>query len=530
MIIRLKIKALAKYEIVNLKRGILVWIIPILYAIGVQQAISSMHFGGNWRLMLVGFIKVSWLPLNFIMIPLLLISMKIGKSENDIFNAIDISPKEKMLGKIASVSIINGIVFAANITLFIILGMICKVPAQYFLYQGIGYIINSIIFLIVCSSLGMLIGQTVCKHVGDVLPYIIVVILFIFLCNFYKVSNDVVPLIYLRTFSFGFDVIEYSKSYLYNNLFWLSASFIFTIIAFMHSFKKDISHRCLVLQKCLLLIVSFACVFSIIGIYTVKPVYYNITNRIDTSYSNNSKTTYFGKEDCGYYVDKYNMNMDIDNGIKNNCTMEIKITGTNINSIELGLYEKLYISDLHIDGEKMNFTRTGHSFIVKLPREYNEGQIIKMNINYHGKINTTWVQGEELFFVRNNAMFLADVFEWYPKLNDSMIKQYNVEIKYNSKNKIYSNLNETVKSGDYVLTGEDRELCLISGNIIQRKYKGYLLIGNEEYISSNSVSDELIGILNRRNLSIKKIIESPFIPGMSKMDKDYQNVFLWTVD
>ncbi|MBU3173528.1 hypothetical protein [Clostridium estertheticum] len=105
-----KINALIKYEIINLKRGKLIWVIAALYAFGIQQTISSMNSGDGIFLSVVGVIKVSWLPLNLIMVPILILCMKIGQSHNDIFEIIDISHRKIMLSKLLTLSIIEGFV------------------------------------------------------------------------------------------------------------------------------------------------------------------------------------------------------------------------------------------------------------------------------------------------------------------------------------------------------------------------------------------------------------------------------------
>jgi len=83
---------------------------------------------------------VSWLPLNLLMVPILLLSMRIGQSHNDIFKITDISDKEVILSKIATMFIIKGVILFFNIILLVALGLICKVSIGYFLYQSIGYI------------------------------------------------------------------------------------------------------------------------------------------------------------------------------------------------------------------------------------------------------------------------------------------------------------------------------------------------------------------------------------------------------
>ncbi|WP_032121231.1 hypothetical protein [Clostridium amazonitimonense] len=531
-----KINALIKYEVTNLKRGKLIWIMSILYAFGVQQCISSMYKNEGLLLSLVGLIKVSWLPLNFIMIPLMLISMEIGKSDNEIFKAMDISHKERMLSKVITVFIVDGVILAINITLAIIIGLLSKVSMEYFLYQIIGYTVNTMIFLLVCSSIGLLIGQVFCRYVGEEIGFIIVIICFVILSNFYKTSNTIIPLINIRTFPSNFDIISYDKRYLYHNIFWLIMCFAFFIICFLSlSKKEEIKKNLLVKLGPLILMISVAMYLSV-GIYSMSPSFYDIASREDSikgqyDYDREEIRTFFGKKDCGYYIDKYDMDININNKLNNNCSMEIKVDGVKINSIELGLYKKLNISKLEVDGQEVNFERTNHSFIVNLPRGYGRGEKIKMNVNYEGIINTQWVQGKQLFFVRNNGIFLADVFEWYPKLNHSNIKEYSLDIKYSGKNKIYSNLNEENKLGECKIKGKDKEIFLVSGNIKERKYKDYLFIGNEEGINSDKKCDRLINEVLNKNLSeVKKIVIAPYIPGIKKMDENYEKAYLGSED
>ncbi|MBX4259439.1 ABC transporter permease [Clostridium estertheticum] len=527
-----KINALIKYEIINLKRGKLIWVIAALYAFGIQQTISSMNSGDGIFLSVVGVIKVSWLPLNLIMVPILLLCMKIGQSHNDIFEIIDISHRKIMLSKILTLSIIEGFVLILNIIILVVFGVICKVSIGYFLYQSVGYIINTIVFLMVCTCVGLFIGQTISKYLGEVIGFIFVILVFLILCNFYKTSNIIVPLINIRIIPGVFDVISYDKSYLYHNILWLMISFGLLILPYDYKYRKKENRKNTLFQMGVLALSIILCIYLGRSIYLMRPSYYNITSRnedILAKYSDNKDGTFFGEKKCGYYIDKYNMNLDITNKLKNDCEMEIKINKSGVNSLELGLYEKLDIAKIEVRGKEMKFKRTNHSFIVTLPRKYTNNEIINMKVSYEGEINTSWVQGQKSFYVRNNSFFLADVFEWYPKLNDDTDKEYNINIKYAGKNKIYSNLNEKSKSNQYEFQGKDRDVVLISGNISDRTYKGYLFIGNEEYINNNNKCNDLIDFLKTKNNPINRILLSPFIP-QNKMDKPYEKMFLYSVD
>lgn len=520
------INALIRYEIINIKRSVLIWIMIALYCFGLQQAIYYIKYDSGF-ICLADFIVYSWVPLNFTMIPIMLLGIHVGESDNEVFRCMNITHREKVLSKIGVMSIITGMIFLVNIVVFIIIGIVCKVSLHYFLYESLGYIVNSLVFLIVSGLLGLFIGQVIGNHVGDAAAFLTTIALFLLLCNFYKLSNIIVPLLDMKMFASTFNVISYDKSYLYHNLFWITIAFIIFFITFMWKTNPTKNIIAKLVQKLPFILACAACIYLAANIILIDPIYYNIQLRDPSAkgnYTSNKHETFFCANDCGYSIDKYNMNITTTNKFKNNCNMEIKMNRNNVSSVEIGLYEKLNILSLKIDGKKSNFQRTNNSFIVNLPKKYVSGETLKMNVIYEGSINTKWDQEKNLFFVKNNEIFLADVFEWYPKLNDSKLKDYTINIKHNSKNKIYSNLDYKNKLNECNLQGRDREMCIVSGNISCKKYNGYLFIGNEEYINNNKKCNELMSEAKK----INKIIFTPFIPGGTKMDINYEKAYLWS--
>lgn len=535
MYILKKVNALIKYEMINLRRGILIWSIIALYIFGYQQVISSMFSNGNSFLSLQGLTGNSWLPLNFIMIPFLLLNMKIGESENDIFKTLDITPAKIFLSKIITSFIVGLIIFIANFIIMVVISLLCKVSMAYFITLLKGHVVNTVMFLITTSALGLFAGQVISKHLGNVLTFILLLILFVFLCNFYKTSNLIFPLISIKSFASSIDVIIYDKIYLYHNLFWILIIFISYIFIYYGIKKQEKTLRAYILPISLSIIVVIACTYMGIIINTMKPDYYDIASRADIEYSNynSDDATFFCNDNVGFTIVKYNMNINIDNILENTCNMNISVNDDKVSSLELGLYRELNISELLIDGKSVDFSRTNNSFKVILEREYTKGEIINMKVVYNGMINTKWLQGRGLFYARNNGIFLGDVFEWYPKLNDSNEKDYTIKIKYNSNNKIYSNMEESISGNEYIFQGRDREIFLISSPLIkERIYQDYLIIGNEELVNNDKMCNTIIDIMgnntdNRRNIT--KLVFAPFIPGESKMDKDYIKAYLYAI-
>ncbi|WP_027631881.1 ABC transporter permease [Clostridium hydrogeniformans] len=526
-----KINALVKYELINLKRGKLIWIMAILYIFGIEQCISAMFTFGENSLSLVKLIQNSWLPLNFIMIPLILLSMKVGESDDELFRTMNISIKQTMIGKILTLITIDIVILALNLGVAIVISLLNKVSMEYFLYQILGYMINSVICLIVCNFLGLLIGETLSKYGGSIIGFIVTIISFVILCNFYKTSNEIFPLIDIKVLTNKFNVIAYDSRYLYHNLFWVIISAVFFQLILIHRYWQQNKRKALFKLKGTLVISIAFSAFLGVNVYSMSPKYYDIRSRNDVingRYTNDNNETFFGKEDLGYYVDKYNMDLSINDGIENYCSMKIKIDKDNISSLELGLYKELTLSKVEVDNKAVEFDRTNHSFIINLPREYKKGETINVNTHYYGKVNTVWIKGTQLFFIRNNWMFLGDVFEWYPKLNDSRIKEYTLDIKFTGENKIYSNLDGESALGKCNISGKDRDIFLVRGNVKEREYKGYLIVGNEEEISSNNECDILINVIEKKGLKkIKKIVSSPFVPGSGKLDKPYEKGYLY---
>lgn len=521
MIFLNKINALVRYEILNLKRGRLKWIIAVLYFFGIEQAISSMYHPSYSFLSLVDFIKVSWLPINFIMIPLILIFMKIGESENEIFKAIDISHKEIILSKFIIISIICGIVFAFNVVIAIVIGLICRVSISYFFGQIIGYVINTLIALIVCAAFGLFIGQTICKNIGDIFGFILSIIFFIIICNFYKLSNTITPLMNIRTFPNSFDVISYdSKDYIFHNILWLLVALILFLLTFMSAFKTEISKRNKMFA--IFSIASSLIIILLLGrnIFILAPSPYDIGKEDD------DKMTYVANKDSNFHINKYDMNITLGDQFKNHCRILLTIDKESTSTLELGLYNKLNIKSLKLNKKNIIYKRTSKSFIVKLPRTYNKGETIELDLAYEGLINTERFDNQEFYFSRNNAVYLADAFEWYPKLNDNKIKEYNLVIN-NKKHKIYTNLEE---SNNCKYNGKAGEIFLISGNIKERSYKGLSFIGNEEYINNNKKCDDLISSTNDGNMKgINKIIFTPLTyDGYGTMKNNYVNSYLYS--
>ena len=522
------IRALTKYELLELIRGKILWVILLLYIFGFQQSISSMYIAGEFKIGFVSILKSSWLPLNLIMFPMLIIAFKIGNSEDEIFNSMNISRREKLLGKLNPLLIINLIILLIGIVVYISVAILCNVSFEYFLYLFKGYLINTVIFLSVTSLLGLLIGQYIPKKIGQIPSYFIMLFSFLFLCNFYKEGNGILPLFKMNTFPSTFEIFSYDNIYFIYIFFWVMVLCLGTILLYKN---EDIN----LWIKRKIPVVSIFIIVICIGVFTVvvknKPVFYDlVANENGYKLEENYNNTYYAEENRGYYISEYNMNIKMDKNIQNECEMIVNIDESNIKELEFALFKEIEIYNVNIDGNNVDYERKGNYVKIKLLDKVEKNTVIKVKISYEGKVNTMWYQSREMFFIRKNSMFLADAFEWYPKLNDGRLKKYNVLIDYNSSNKIYSNLSEKSKNLFY---GEDKEIFLISGNLKEVEYKGYRIVANEEYIKTDLQLENTIESFKNIKINhkldeyeVNQIIYTPNLPG--KIFTPYKGTYLNT--
>lgn len=473
-----------KYEAINLLRGKIFYITLILAAFGFQQIFSAFGAKGG----VISFAKLCWLPLNFILIPVMIISQNIGKSNNEIFKVMDIDAKHKLTGEFLAIFILDFVVIMSYLIVFQVMYFISGVSLNYYLYILGGSLELILITLISSTLIGFLIGQVT---EGGIFGYILIGIAFIIMCSFYKTDTSILTLYNLPVFSSSLAIFKNNTFYFYHKLFWviLDTLLVFLIIVTEY---RNIHVR--INNRIYFIAIPFvaACVFLIIGSLLYKPTYYEAFSRdvasVEDKVRDNTLANqedrkfhvFYSKDDCGYFVSRYNMDVNLKEKYSNSCSMILNITKDNIKNITFGLYGKLKVTDVKMDGKECKYSRDSNSITLKSDNAFNSGEKINILISCEGYIYTKWLQGKETYFVDDSEAYLGSVFEWYPKLNDNKEKQYT--IKLNHKSKLYSNL--FIKPGkdcDY-LTGEDKDVLILSGSTIgQRKYKDYTLIGNEEY-------------------------------------------------
>lgn len=490
---------ICKYEAKNLLRSKIFYITLILAAFGFQQMFSAFGTKGG----VISFAKLCWLPLNFILIPVMIISQNIGKSNNEIFKVMDIDTKHKLTGEFLAIFILDFIVIMSYIIIFQIVYLISGVSLNYYLYILGGSLELILITLISSTLIGFLIGQVT---EGGIFGYILIGIAFIITCSFYKTDTSVLTLYNLPVFPSSLAIFKNNTFYLYHKLFWIILDTLLVFLIIVTEYRH-IHVRINNLIYFIAIPFIAACAFLIIGSHFYKPTYYEAFSRDDASVEDkiiaskdynaiadsnfSSFHTFYSKDDCGYFVSRYNMDLDLKEKYSNNCSMILNITKDNVKNITFGLYGKLKVKDVKINGQGCKYSRDDNSITLKSDNAFNSGKKINILVSCEGYIYTKWLHGQETYFVDDSEAYLGSVFEWYPKLNDNKEKQYTIKIKH--KSKLYSNL--FIKPGkdcDYLI-GEDKDVLILSGSTIeQRKYKQYTLIGNEEYFITDKQCQNVI--------------------------------------
>lgn len=484
---------------------------------------------------LVSLIRLSWLPMNFIMIPLLIIASEVGRSRVEVFETLDIKPVEKMLGKVITVLTMAGIFLIINLLITTGMAYITRASLSYFLYLMIGHAVNSIVTLLVLCFAGLFIGESLGHMISGILRFLVIVVFFLITCSFYKTNSSLLTLYNTPIFGSDFNFFRYDEYFIYHKLLWLSAIGAAALGIYFIEYKTSYK-RISVIHGAVMVLFLAAAVLSFANGSVYKPVYYEIVPNTTVSRDSFTKPTYKvyqAKQNPGYKVNTYDMDIDLSRKFSSKCTMDITITEDGVKDLTFGLYGKLSIKGIYLNDKLIDFKRDNVKFTVSLPQEVKKGETVKLSVNYGGVINTVWQQGSTLFFSDNNASFLAETFEWYPKLNDGVEKDYSISVKH--YNKIYSNLNISKTDDNYMLTGRDKEVFILSGKITEKNYKGFTLIGNEEYFKEEKQCDNAVEIASKTSEIFPKgkehnfntIIYAPFIPSNGRI-LTYKGVYLNT--
>lgn len=501
-----KVKAIIKYEFLNLHRNLIIIIMMLLFLFGLQQQLWALRVNGEFRLSLVAFLKTFWLPINLIYIPILIINEIIGSSDQEIFQVLNISKKERFLGKFFTSSIINLIIIIINVLIVVGVAIIAKAPFKYSLYFISMYLLNIITGLFCFSSIGLLIGEIISKFIYRIFSYVLIILFFLAANNFYREPKMFMPIMKADPLPSTFELFSLDKLTIYHFLFWnLIGLSVFYLVYNIKELRFLRLKNLIILWS--LAVAIFASFF--LGSKYNPENYWIRKDNINENYQEQSKLH------NGFTIESYDMKLRLEDIVSNDCNMDILINKLELNKLDLSLYHTLKVSSIKINEKEVKFSAKDDKLTILLEEQYKEGEKIKVSIKYSGIINTVTEQGIKRFFVNNHSLFLADYFPWYPKPEwMGNTKKYQIKIE-NNNGEIYSNLNE---KSEGTFEGEGKEMFLVKSNLISKRlYNGIEFIGNTEQIATDAQCEELMSIVKRNDKvkDCKRIILTP------QRDKEY---------
>lgn len=476
-----KIKSLLKYEFLNLNRNFIIIIMFLLFIFGLQQQLWTSRISGEFQLNLVTFLKSFWLPINLIYIPILIINEIIGSSNQSIFEVLNISKKERFLGKFFTSAIINLIIIIVNIVIIAVVAIIAKAPLKYSLYFIFMYLLNIITALFCYSSIGLLIGETISKSRFRIFSYLLMILFFLTTNNFYREPNMLTPIMKVDPLPSTFELFSLDKLTFYHFIFW---NLITLLILYLLYNIKELKSLMLK-NKIILCFLAVAIFASFLVGSKYNPKKYCIQNdNINENYEKQSALS------DGFTIESYNMKLKLQDIVSNDCDMNIIINKENLNKLELSLYHTLKPSIIKINETDTKFTYKDDKLTILLQNKYKEGEKINVFIKYSGIINTVDEQGKKSFFVNSHSIFLGDYFPWYPKPEFmGNTKKYEIKIE-NNNGQVYSNLNEENKG---VFKGQGKEIFLVKNKLFSKHlYKGIEFVGNIEQIGTDAQCEHLM--------------------------------------
>lgn len=199
-------------------------------------------------------------------------------------------------------------------------------------------------------------------------------------------------------------------------------------------------------------------------------------------------------DNVNYHIKTYQMDLDINNKLKNNVSIQLDIDN-NIDSIVLLLDDSFKVNQINIDDKPAKYTHENDRII--LDYKSDEQKSINVSISYEGYIYVQNDLGVDTFYSSRNVLNITDSLHWYPSLYDSSLVDYDINLNISSSN-VYSNLNmvsqqNSFLSDKYILKGEASGVALFAG-----QYKKVIDNGIEYIIPSSYDSNKFIKSLEKR--------------------------------
>ncbi|CAM3021349.1 hypothetical protein HAHI6034_12160 [Hathewaya histolytica] len=147
-----KVRALYRYEMINLVKSKIFWGYTGLFLFGLQQMYSALIGEGRFMGGVSSIINFSWLPINLIMLPLMIILYYVGKSRNEIIDTLDLSIRERLYSKLL-VTVTLNLISLILVIFLLIYGGLSSLSPSYKNSLLIGFIVSYVITIVESSNI-----------------------------------------------------------------------------------------------------------------------------------------------------------------------------------------------------------------------------------------------------------------------------------------------------------------------------------------------------------------------------------------
>lgn len=205
-----------------------------------------------------------------------------------------------------------------------------------------------------------------------------------------------------------------------------------------------------------------------------------------------------------YKIQKYTMNLELTNKLKNKATMVINFPKDS-KDIVLALDDIFVVKNLKLDHQPVSFTHKNN--VVTIPSSHKQGESVTLTMEYEGFVDVVNDIGVNTYYVTKSAINLPGYFfDWYPNIKGQGLSDFDVSIDAAAK-KVYSNISAVSSNNEKHLTGSSNSLNLFAGQYQQ------VQADQIQYIIP--ISDNIDGFKSSFQSSIDTIPEHA---GLSKED------------
>jgi hypothetical protein len=423
---------------------------------------------------------------------------------DEVFFSLPYGEVYKIIGKfIVNLLLVTGFVLFNNIVLFILYSL-AKVPKEMYLDSLLYFIFYWEVGFVIVVTIGMIIGTFIKSRAAYVTMFILW--LFIGPLNYY-VFRPLATLLRLdlRVPQYILNLGQHDPHAAYNVLYGfplqsfnltqrLLLLFLVLTLFFILYWRKE--KKIIIISLAVFLIVfiptfnNYKRNFGMIKSYGS----YTHPEQYDIYYYLEHKDDKIPKSETGYQVKACDIDLKIDNEVKMNARLKIKLDNSG-DKLLFTLYRDFNINSIRDEtGKTLRFNRNGDSIEVIFNSKLNKGEEKIIDFSYKGF-------SSPLFFADENAVMLPAYFPYIPSSVNASVMSYtdtgfyrndcsytaDYTLTYRGKHNLYTNLN---KVGENKWEGKNvRGVTLVSGNIKEGEYEGISYYYPTISSNSDNVSD-----------------------------------------